>query len=112
MPIQRLSQVDSILNGVGASSEDCLQLNVWTPAVKPAHPLPVMVWIHGGGHMSGSGILPHYSGAGLARKGAVVVTLNYRVAALGYLAHPEISAEAENGTSGNFGLLDAIAALR
>lgn len=112
MPLQRLSQVDSILNGVGALSEDCLQLNVWTPAVKPAHPLPVMVWIHGGGHMSGSGILPQYAGAGLARKGAVVVTLNYRVAALGYLAHPEISAEAENGTSGNFGLLDVIAALR
>src|SRR5665213_2975610 len=105
MPIQRLSQVDSILNGVGALSEDCLQLNVWTPAVKPAHPLPVMVWIHGGGHMSGSGILPQYAGA-------VVVTLNYRVAAIGYLAHPEISAEAENGISGNFGLLDVIAALR
>ena len=111
MPMQRLSAGDSIFGANGALSEDCLQLNVWTPARATTAPLPVMVWVHGGGHMSGSGTLPQYSGAGLARKGAVVVTLNYRVASLGFLAHPEISAESGSGTSGNFGLLDIIAAL-
>jgi para-nitrobenzyl esterase len=90
-------------------SEDCLYLNVWTPAQGGDERLPVMVWVFGGGHRVGGGSHPPSWGEGLARKGAVVVTLNYRVGALGYIAHPALTAEA--GASGNYASMDILAAL-
>ena len=94
-------------------SEDCLYLNVWTPAGPgTAQRLPVMVWIHGGGFAVGSGSEPRYHGARLAARGIVVVTLNHRLNALGFLAHPELTAESEHGASGNYGMLDLVAALQ
>ena len=94
------------------TSEDCLYLNIWTPAQSSAEKLPVMVWIHGGGFVGGSGADTQYDGAALARKGAVVVTLNYRLGAFGFFAHPALSAGAASRSSGNYGILDMIAALR
>jgi len=91
-------------------SEDCLYLNVWTP--ESSARLPVYVFIHGGGFSSGSGSIPIYDGAHLAAQGAVVVTLNYRLGVLGYLALPALSRESTRGVSGNYGLLDIIAALQ
>jgi para-nitrobenzyl esterase len=91
-------------------SEDCLSLNVWTPA--KAQKAPVLVWIHGGALVSGSSSEAAYDGAKLAGRGVVVVSINYRLGVLGYLAHPELSAESREGVSGNYGLLDQIAALR
>jgi len=93
-------------------SEDCLYLNVWTGAVSSDERRPVMLWIHGGGLINGSGSRPKEDGAALARKGAVLVTINYRLGPLGYLAHPELTAESEHNSSGNYGLLDQIAALQ
>ncbi|MGH2603178.1 MAG: carboxylesterase/lipase family protein, partial [Dehalococcoidia bacterium] len=93
--------------------EDCLTLNVWTPAAPPAAPLPVMLFIHGGGNSQGAGSLPLYDGQRLAEQGDVVlVTLNYRLGPLGFLAHPTLDAESATGASGNYGILDQIAALR
>ena len=93
-------------------SEDCLYLNVWTPAAPGDGPsLPIMVWIHGGGSVVGSGAEPRYDGARLAARGIVVVTLNHRLNALGFLAHPELTAESEHRASGNYGFLDLVAAL-
>jgi para-nitrobenzyl esterase len=89
--------------------EDCLYLNLWGPRDGRRN-LPVMVWIHGGGYTNGSSALPLYWGDSLARRGVIVVTLNYRLGALGFLAHPELTAEA--GTSGNYALMDQIAALK
>ena len=97
---------------LGAMSEDCLNLNVWTADLQPKTKRPVMVWIHGGGFMTGSASTAWFDGAHLAKKGAVVVTLNYRLGALGFLAHPALTAESPHGSSGNNGLLDQIAALR
>ena len=91
-------------------SEDCLSLNVWT--LKAARNAPVMVWIHGGSQTFGYSGSPLYDGAALARRGVVVVTVNYRLGVLGYLATPELSAESPHGSSGNYGLLDQIEALR
>jgi para-nitrobenzyl esterase len=91
-------------------SEDCLYLNVWTPARTAADKLPVYLWIHGGGFVEGSTAVPAYEGANLARRGVVVVTINYRLGVFGFLAHPELTQEA--GQSGNYGLLDVIAALQ
>lgn len=93
-------------------SEDCLYLNVWTSAERPDEQRPVMVWIHGGAFIQGSGSMPSFDGEALAGKGAVVVTINYRLGAFGLMAHPELSAEAEHRSSGNYGLLDQIAALQ
>ena len=94
-------------------SEDCLYLNVWAPAAPgDAARLPSMVWIHGGGFVVGSGAEPRYDGAHLAARGVVVVTLNHRFNALGFLAHPELSAESDHRASGNYGMLDLVAALR
>jgi para-nitrobenzyl esterase len=92
-------------------SEDCLTLNLWKPAGK-AKGLPVFVFIHGGAFQGGAGSLPIYNGSKFASRGAVVITLNYRVGVLGFLAHPGLSAESAHKSSGNFGLLDQIAALR
>ncbi len=92
-------------------SEDCLHLNIWRP--KGAADLPVMVWIHGGAHVIGSGTFPIFDGTQLARQGVIVVTINYRLGALGYFAHPALTAEAEaDAPLGNFGLMDQLAALR
>lgn len=97
----------------GEFSEDALYLNVWTPDVEPSRPLPVMVWLHGGGFTIGAGGLAPYSGKPLASRGAVVVTLNYRLGHLGFFSHPALDAEyPAGGTVNNFGLLDQIAALQ
>lgn len=98
--------------GQALTSEDCLYLNLWTPAQTPEQKLPVLVWVHGGGFFAGSGSDAQYDGAALARKGAVVVTLNYRLGAFGFFAHPALGAESVSGSSGNYGILDIIAALR
>lgn len=96
----------------GEISEDCLYLNVWTPDIAPSVPLPVMVWIHGGAYTIGSGGLTPYSGAPLAQRGAVVVTLNYRLGHFGFFAHPALDSEYPQGEeTNNFALLDHIAAL-
>jgi para-nitrobenzyl esterase len=97
---------------VGEQSEDCLYLNVWTPAESPDEKLPVMVWLHGGAFLIGSGSQILYNGQNLAEKGVVVVTVNYRINVLGFLAHPLLSEESPNSVSGNYGLLDQIAALQ
>ncbi len=94
------------------TSEDCLYLNVWTPAKSPADNLPVMVWIYGGGFAMGSTSMPIYNGAQLAKMEVIVISIAYRVGPLGFLAHPELTAESERKVSGNYGLLDQIAALR
>jgi len=94
------------------TSEDCLTLNVWTPRVTRGARLPVLVWFHGGAYTAGAGSQRTYEGTTLARHGAVIVTINYRLGVLGYLAHPALSKESPLGTSGNYGLLDQIAALR
>ncbi|MGB9465494.1 MAG: carboxylesterase/lipase family protein [Candidatus Acidiferrum sp.] len=95
-----------------ARSEDCLYLNIWTPAKSAGEHLPVMVWIHGGAFTRGSGSNRAYDGEILARKGAVVVTINYRLGVFGFFAHPELTAESEHHSSGNYALLDQIAALQ
>ena len=92
-------------------SEDCLYLNVWTGGLDPAEKRPVIVWLHFGGFIIGGAANPIFDGAALARGGAVVVTINYRLGRLGYLAHPALSAESPDGVSGNYGLLDQVAAL-
>ncbi|WP_292093344.1 carboxylesterase family protein [Brevundimonas sp.] len=100
--------------GVGPMpmSEDCLNLNIWRPEGAGSAPLPVMVWIHGGGFNNGSGTAALYDGAALARRGVVVVTLNYRLGRLGFFDHPALAAErAEDEPGGNYGLMDIIAAL-
>lgn len=98
-------------------SEDCLSLNVWTPAWPAAGRAPVMVWFHGGANMGGSargqgGIEPPFDGAALARHGVVVVTFNYRLGLFGFMAHPALTGEASRRVSGNYGLLDQVAALQ
>jgi para-nitrobenzyl esterase len=92
--------------------EDCLYLNIWTPKVSADAKLPVIVFIHGGGFSEGSGAIEVYRGDNLAAKGVVVVTINYRLGVLGFLAHPELTAESEHHASGNYGLSDQIAALK
>src|SRR5579872_4276561 len=93
-------------------SEDCLYLNVWTPAKSAHEHIPVLVWIYGGGFNAGATSIPTYSGEVLARKGVVLVSIAYRVGPLGFLAHPELSSESPHHVSGNYGLLDMIAALQ
>ncbi|MEI8191288.1 MAG: carboxylesterase/lipase family protein [candidate division NC10 bacterium] len=102
------------MGGVGleSMSEDCLYLNVWSPAKDPSERLPVMVWIHGGAFVLGAGSDPKYDGHHLAGKGAVIVTINYRLGPLGFLSHPLLSQESPQGSSGNYGLLDQIEALK
>ncbi len=93
-------------------SEDCLYLNVWTPAKTTGDKLPVMVWIYGGAFRFGEGSNPGYDGEKLAGNGVVLVTINYRIGPIGFLAHPLLSKESEHNSSGNYGLLDQIAALQ
>src|SRR5580700_2558805 len=92
-------------------SEDCLYLNIWTAAKSDKERRPVMVWIHGGGLTRGSGSVPFYDGEALAKKGVVLVTINYRLGIFGFFAHPELTKESDRNSSGNYGLLDQIAAL-
>jgi para-nitrobenzyl esterase len=93
------------------TSEDCLYLNVWS-AARAGDRRPVMVWIHGGAWTRGSGATPTYDGAALAKKGVVVVTTNYRLGPFGFLAHPELTAESAQHSSGNYAILDHVAALK
>jgi para-nitrobenzyl esterase len=95
-----------------AMSEDCLYLNVWSPAKSASAKVPVLVWIYGGGFAGGATSIPGYSGEILAKKGVVLVSIAYRLGPIGFLAHPELSAESPNHVSGNYGLLDMIAALQ
>ena len=94
-----------------AVSEDCLYLNIWTPAKNVQEHLPVIVWIYGGGYINGSASMPLYWGDQLAHKGVIVVTIAYRLGPLGFLAHPELTRESPHHSSGNYGLMDQIAAL-
>lgn len=96
----------------GEISEDCLYLNVWTPATAASERRPVFVYIYGGANTEGSASVPVYDGEGLASKGLVVVTINYRVGILGFYSHPDLTKEAPYHASGNYGLLDQIAAVR
>ena len=98
--------------GPEPESEDCLTLNVWTGACSTNEGRPVMVWFHGGAFLVGSGSLPIFHGDALARRGVVLVTVNYRLGRLGFLAHPGLSAEQSHRASGNYGHLDQIEALR
>jgi len=93
-------------------SEDCLYLNVWTGAKRTDEKRPVVVFIHGGGFTSGSGSVPIYDGEAMARKGVVFVNINYRLGIFGFFSHPELTKESPNNASGNYGLLDQIAALK
>jgi para-nitrobenzyl esterase len=93
-------------------SEDCLYLNIWTPSIHPADTAPVLVFIPGGAFIIGAGSQPAYDGTNLAVRGAVVVTLNYRLGVFGFFAHPALTAASPHHASGNYGLLDQIAALR
>ncbi|MEL7337200.1 MAG: carboxylesterase family protein, partial [Planctomycetota bacterium] len=96
----------------GKQSEDCLYLNVWTQRKSDQARRPVMVWIHGGGFTQGSGHQPGYDGTALAKSGVVLVTVNYRLGAFGFMAHPALSAESPHGSSGNYAILDQIASLK
>jgi para-nitrobenzyl esterase len=93
------------------SSEDCLYLNVRAPEWPPKHALPVMVWLHGGSNRVGSGAQSTYNNDSLTARGVVLVTINYRLGVLGFFSHPELSAKSPHHASGNYGLLDQIAAL-
>jgi len=93
-------------------SEDCLYLNVWTAATTPKEKRPVLVYIYGGGFVSGGSACPIYDGTAIARKGVVFVTINYRVGIFGFFAHPGLTAESGHHASGNYGLMDQIAALQ
>ncbi|MDL2717204.1 MAG: carboxylesterase family protein [Acidobacteriota bacterium] len=100
-------------SGQVVGSEDCLVLNVWAPATPSLPRAPVVFWIHGGGNVQGAGSLPVYDGEAFVEKGGVVVvTINYRLSTLGFLAHPALDSESTQGVSGNGGLLDQIAALQ
>lgn len=99
--------------GEESISEDCLYLNVWAPAsARAGAALPVIVWIYGGGLTVGSSAMANYSGESIAERGAVYVSFNYRVGALGFIAHPELTAESGRGASGNYGFMDQVAALQ
>ena len=105
-------EVNEILRLPGTPNEDCLYLNVWSAAKSANERRPVMVWIHGGALVIGSPAVPATDGAALAKKGVVLVSINYRLGAFGFLAHPELTKESTHASSGNYGLLDQLAALQ
>jgi para-nitrobenzyl esterase len=108
--------IQGIMMGPGGSgpapSEDCLYLNIWSPAKSPRDRVPVFVWIYGGGFAGGATSIPTFSGEKLAGKGVVLVSIAYRVGQMGFFVHPELSAETGNRVSGNYGLLDMITGLQ
>ena len=106
---QVYADIDAFAAGI---SEDCLYLNVWTQTTNATANRPVMVWIHGGGYTAGFGGEERHNGSRLAQKGAVVVTLNYRMGPFGFLAHPALAAESPVGASGNYAIMDQVAALK
>ena len=110
-PVQGLVFGDMRFRSPGVS-EDCLYLNIWSPAKPKGSPLPVLVYFYGGGFVAGDGSEPRYDGASMAKKGIVVVTVNYRLNIFGFFAHPELSKESPYHASGNYGLLDQHAALK
>jgi para-nitrobenzyl esterase len=122
--MQSLAGVDGFIRPLAAAygvdyplqqldpSEDCLYLNVWTPDLHPGAKLPVMVWLHGGSNRAGSGVESAYDGTSLTSHGVIVVTINYRLGVIGFFAHPELTAESPHHSSGNYGLLDQLAALQ
>src|SRR5262249_20453722 len=93
-------------------SEDCLYINVWTPATEDTRNLPVMFWVYGGGLVAGASSEQRQDGQFLAKKGVVVVSFNYRLNIFGFFAHPELAKESSKGATGNYGLLDQVAALQ
>ena len=105
-------QSNAAIKDLPAPSEDCLFVNVWTPAKRASERLPVMVWIHGGGFTAGTPAEQLYHGEWLASKGVVVVSVGYRLGVFGFLAHPGLSVESDHHVSGNYGLLDMIAGLQ
>lgn len=106
-------QKEFFWQGDAPYSEDCLYLNVWTPAAgKPDRKLPVAMWIHGGAYLAGWSFEPEMDGEAWAQRGVILVTTNYRLGLFGFLAHPELSDESPHGVSGNYGTLDQIAALK
>src|SRR5918994_2938088 len=109
--MQRRVFSDMVFRAAGMS-EDCLYLNVWTPARSASERLPVLVYFYGGGFIAGDGSEPRYDGAAMARKGIVALTVNYRLGVFGFFAHPELTKESPQRASGNQGLLDQAAALR
>lgn len=114
---QSVSDAGIFSSGKPTTSEDCLSLNIWTPRYNDtsdikSKDLPVFVWIYGGRFTGGSADVLTYDGTGLASKDIIVVTINYRLGPFGYLAHPDLSAESGNNSSGNYGILDQQAALR
>jgi para-nitrobenzyl esterase len=98
--------------GLIRTSEDCLYLNVWTPAASAGEKLPVLIWIYGGGGVNGSTAEPLYDGNAIAKKGVVVVSMNYRLNVFGWLSHPELTRESDHHASGNYGSLDQLMAIR
>ncbi len=110
-PMQVVVWKDYVFRDAGYS-EDCLTLNVWTPAKNATEKLPVMVWIHGGGLFAGGTSQQNFDGAHLAGRSVVVVSMNYRLGVFGYMTHPDLIAESPQNAAGNYGFLDQLAALR
>ena len=110
-PMQPTIYDDMVFRGP-EKSEDCLYLNIWTPAKDKKDGLPVLIYFNGGGLMAGSGSEPRYDGAAIAKEGVIGVTANYREGIFGFLAHPELSAETSYKGSGNYGFLDQVAAIK
>jgi para-nitrobenzyl esterase len=111
-PVPFMMWTEEFITPPKSLSEDCLYLNIWTPAKSPADKLPVFVWVYGGGFVSGSAACAVYDGLEMAGKGVIFVSFNYRVGVFGFMALPELSKESANKVSGNYGLLDQIAALQ
>ena len=109
-PVPFMMWTEEFITPPDKLSEDCLYLNVWTPAKSARDNLPVFVWIYGGGFSSGSAACDVYDGEEMSKKGVIFVSINYRVGVLGFLSHPELSRESENKVSGNYGMLDQVAA--
>jgi len=107
-----MEATDTVIPELTDKSEDCLSLNIWTENLGGEQQLPVMLWIHGGGNRNGFSHEPNYLGHNVAAQGLIFVSINYRVGALGFMAHPALSADSDRGVSGNYGLLDQLAALR
>src|ERR1700761_8175243 len=111
MPMQKRIYSDMIFRA-DTMSEDCLYLNVWTPAKSANEKLPVLVYFYGGGFVGGDGSESRYDGESMAQKGIVTLTINYRLGIFGFFSHPELTAESAHHASGHYGLLDQTAALK